>query len=195
MAWRPGITPAATVCERLVTAVTVRLNVAATEKTGVVICSADGERVVGARLAVVARFDHEPIVVRVRAVELALARRALGKVVDDGSMNGVTRAVVLQRQVSAHARATTGPGDEPERRLCSGPAQSLDPTAAGDPVLARGPAGGAVDLGVGVPEGDVGDRLPGDRVMRQHVQRVDNELAGRRSDRRHLLIDDRAAVR
>src|SRR2546430_10970348 len=117
MASRPGITPAATVCERLVTAVTVRLNVAATEKTGVVICSADRERVVGARLAVVARFDREPIVVRVRAVELALARQALGKVVDDGSMNGFTRPVVLHRQASAHARATPGPAAQPERRL------------------------------------------------------------------------------
>src|SRR2546430_14993712 len=101
MASRPGITPAARVGGGLVTAVTVRLNVAATEKTGVVICSADRERVVGARLAVVARFDREPIVVRVRAVELALARQALGKVVDDGSMNGVTRAVRPQRQRAA----------------------------------------------------------------------------------------------
>src|SRR6267143_944115 len=194
MASRPGITPAATICERLRTAVTVRLNVAAAEQWKEVrICSADRERVATRPgVGVVARVDLEPKAVLVRAVEWALARQALGKVVDDGSMNGFTRAVILQRQMAAR-RLAPWPGDETERRLAA--CVSRDPPAAADPVLARGPAGSAVDLGVGVPEGDVGDRLPGDRVMRQHVQRVDNELAGRSSDRRHLLVDDHAAVR
>src|SRR6267378_7033171 len=195
MASRPGITPAATICARLVTAITVRLNVAAAEQwTGVRICSVDRERVATRPgVGVVGRVDLEPKAVLVRAVELALARQALGKVVDDGSMNGFTRAVILQRQMAARAPATTGPGDETERRLAA--CVSRDPAAAADPVLARGGAGRTVDLGVGVPEGDVGDRLSGDRVMRQHVQRVDNELAGRSPDRRHLLVDDHAAVR
>src|SRR6267143_3664853 len=152
MASRPGITPAATICERLRTAVTVRLNVAAAEQWKEVrICSADRERVATRPgVGVVARVDLEPKAVLVRAVELALARQALGKVVDDGSMNGFTRAVILQRQVSALARATTGPGDETERRLTA--CISRDPPAAADPVLARGPAGRTVDLGFGGPE-------------------------------------------
>src|SRR6267143_3689394 len=173
---------------------TVILNVAAAEQwTGVRICSADRERVATRPgVGVVARVDLEPKAVLVLAFEVAHAGYALGHIDDHGSMNGLTRALVLQRQMAAR-RLAPWSGDETERRLAA--CISRDPPAAADPVLARGPAGGAVDLGVGVPEGDVGDRLPGDRVLRQHVQRVANELAGRPSDRRHLLVDDHAAVR
>src|SRR6267143_5942518 len=173
---------------------TVILNVAAAEQwTGVRICSADRERVATRPgVGVVGRVDLEPKAVLVHAVELALARQAFGKAGDDGSMNGLTRALVLQRQMAAR-RLAPGSGNENERRLAA--CISRDPPAAADPVLARGPAGRTVDLGVGAGEGDVSDRLQGDRVLRPHVQRVDNELAGRASDRRHLLVDDHAAVR
>src|SRR6267143_2453165 len=152
MASRPGITPAATICERLRTAVTVRLNVAAAEQwTGVRICSADRERVATRPgVGVVARVDLDPKAVLVVTFEVAHAGYALGHVDDHSSMNGCTRAVVLQRQVSALARGTTGPGDETERRLTA--CVSRDPPAAADPVLARGPAGRTVDLGFGGPE-------------------------------------------
>src|SRR2546426_11307339 len=162
MAARPGITPGHDgLRERLVTAETVRLNVAAAEelraipvRQPVLVRSADLECIAGARVAVVGRLDPELIAVRVRAYEFALAKRALGKAGDDGSMNGLTRAVVLQRQMAARGRASW-PGNETERRLCSGPACSHDPPAAADPVLARGRAGGAVGLGIDVPGGDV----------------------------------------
>src|SRR6267143_3678899 len=176
------------------TAVTVRLNVAAADQwTGVRICSGGDRERVATRpgLAVVARVDLERNAVRVRAFEVAHAGHALGKAGDDGSINGLTRAVVLQRQMPAVGGAAWS-GNETERRPSG---TGRDPAATGDPVLARRPAGGAVDLGVGVPERDVSDRLPGDRVVRHHVRRPDSELAGGRSERRHLLIDDHAAVR
>jgi len=98
----------------------VILNVAAAEQwTGVRICSADRERVATRPgVGVVGRVDLEPKAVLVRAVELALARQAFGKAGDDGSMNGLTRALVLQRQMAAR-RLAPWSGDETERRLAA----------------------------------------------------------------------------
>src|SRR3989441_3785260 len=166
MAVRPGITPGRDgLRERLRTAETVILNVAAPEQwTGVRIRSADRERVATRPgVAVVARVDLEPKAVLVVTFEVAHAGYALGHVDDHSSMNGLTRALVLQRQMPAR-RLAPWSGNETERRHTA--CVSRDPPAAADPVLARRRAGGAVDLGVDVPEGDVGDRLPGDRVVR-----------------------------